>query len=139
MNDLEVDDIFVSGEEGLDSEFDKLKSWWKNILDKSFKKVSNSKRIKSGVCEEVKELMTRERWIKENILTNPDRGRMIFQVRSQINQKIAENSALAMEESIRKVTTASNPYAEVYKIRKRMKRSEAVGFPLKTMAPVQRH
>ena len=47
------------------------------------------------------------------------------------SSNITDITDLAMEESIRKVTTASNPYAEVFKIRKRMKRSEAVGFPLK--------
>ena len=87
--------------ESLDIEFEKLKSVWKKLMDSSFKKVSRSKKVAPGICEEVKELLEKERWIKVNVLSNPERGRMIFQVRKQINEKIAINRSAKMEESVK--------------------------------------
>lgn len=130
-NDECLESIFVDGTGGLDVEFDKLKNWWRKTMDNSFKKVSKGKNVVSGICEEVKELIAQERWIKKNVLTNPERGRMIFQVRQKIKEMVSRNRSWEMEESVKKVLGSSNPYSEVFKIRKNMKKKESIAFPLK--------
>ena len=129
--DMELSDIFGDGLGGLDVEFDKFQAWWKNVLHCSFNKVSRNKKVQPGICSEVKELIRQERWIKENVMTNPERGRMIFQVRQQIKTKIQENTTLELEDSVKKLLTSSNPSSEVFKIRKKMKQKQVVGFPLR--------
>ena len=128
---MELPNIFGGGLEGLDVEWDKFLVWWKNIMHCSFNKVSRNKKIQPGICSEVKELLRQERWIKVNVLTNPDRGRMIFQVRQQIKDKMLENTTLDLEDSVKKLLTSSNPPSEVFKIRKKMKQKQVIGFPLR--------
>lgn len=129
--DMCLETIFAEGTNGLDEEFDKLKKWWKNLMERSFKKVSKGRNVVPGVCEEVKVLLEQERWIKMNVLTNPDRGRMIYMVRRQINAKISCNRSLDMEESVRKLLVSPTPHSDVFKIRKNLKKKEVVAFPLK--------
>ena len=120
-NDESLESIFEEGTEGLDVEFGKLTEWWKNLMNCSFQKVSRGKKVKAGICEDVKVLLEQERWIKLNVPTNPERGRMIHQVRKQINEKISINKSREMEESVKKMLVSSNPYTEVFKIRKNLK------------------
>ena len=131
VNDVEMDSIFRDGMDGLDAEFTKFNNWWGVLMDNSFKKVSRGSKVKPGICEKVKELLQKERWIKQNILDNPERGKMIYNVRKEIREKIEANNALELVETIKKVSGSRNPHAEVFKIRKRLKKVETVGFPLK--------
>ena len=44
---------------------------------------------------------------------------------------ISQNRSREMEDSVKKVLVSSNPYSEVFKIRKNLKKKETVAFPLR--------
>ncbi len=130
-NSNEVDTFFNGPNVNVDDEFKNVMSWWNKCVDQSFPKISRNKQLKTGVCDEVKELMRKERWIKQNIITNPDRGRMIHEVRTEISAKIAANRTCEMESMLSKVMDSRNPHTEVFKVRRRIKKAENIAFPLK--------
>ena len=74
--------------------------WWEGLRVSSFQKVSRNKNLKFGICEEVKELMDKERWVKEHVLENPERGRQLAEIRKSITTRICLNQAKEMEELV---------------------------------------
>ena len=87
--------------------------------------------LKSGVSESVREMMREERWIRENILVNPERGRQIADVQKRIAKEIELNRKREIFKKINEIQSSRNPQSEVFKIRRERKKVEKIGFPLK--------
>ena len=126
-----ADNFFQRSMVDVDDEYNRFQVWWDSCLESSFPRVSTNKRLKMGICDEVKELMEKERWIKKNVTSNPDRGRMISEIRQEIATKISANRKIELESMLSKVICSRNPHAEVFKVRRNMLKSENLGFPLK--------
>ena len=75
--------------------------------------------------------MREERWIRDNVHTNPERGRMIAEVVKNIRNEIGKNRAGEILGKVAAIKESKNPQSEVFKIRRERKRIEKVGFPLK--------
>ena len=75
--------------------------------------------------------MRQERWVRENVLTNPERGRRIAEIRKEIRMKIEKNRAEEVLAKVSVIKDAKNPQGEIFKIRRGRKKVEKTGFPLK--------
>ena len=115
----------------INNEFSKLNMLWQSSMNRSFKKIVPKRNSKSGITKHVRELMRKEKWVRENVLQNPERGRQISEITNEIRHHIERNRAEKVKDAINLIKGAKNPSAEIFKIRKKRKRVENVGFPLK--------
>ena len=114
----------------VDIEFDVMQEFWTEAITSSFKKITPRNKTYPGVTESVRELMREERWLRENILMNPERGRKIAEVTKLIREEIERNRADEVLAKVSVITEAKNPQGEIFKIRRARKTVEKVGFPL---------
>ena len=126
----EINSLF-NGNDDLNCEFEKLMRIWDDGIDMSFKKIVPKKRIKANITTEVRALMRQEKWIRENVLVNPERGRAIARVKKDIKLQIDKERTRKMAEKIKLIRSSKNPQGEIFKIRRDARSSIKIGFPLK--------
>ena len=112
------------------SEFNIMQEFWNDAITTSFKKISPRKKSKPGVDKYVRELMNEEKWIRQNVHSNPERGRKISEIRKKISFEIEKNRADEILQKVAGIRDSKNPQGEVFKIRRSRKKIEKVGFPL---------
>lgn len=120
-----------SPERDVQYEFEVMSELWDEAIKSSFKRITPKKTSSRGINPHVRELMKEERWVRMSVVENPDRGRMIAEIRSKIRTEIGKNRAEAMWEKVSMIKDAKNPQGEVFKIRRQRNKVEKVGFPLK--------
>ena len=132
MENLDLESYLVQSEnEDLQKELDVIDEVWSDAIRASFKKVTPKRKHKPGISGSVRELMREERWIRENIAENPERGRQIAEVRKRISEEIELNRKHDIFQKVNGIQSSKNPQGEIFKIRRERKRAEKVGFPLK--------
>ena len=104
---------------------------WSDAIRASFTKITPKRKVISGVNDVVRLLFKEEKWIRENVVDNPERGRRIAEVRKEISKEIEANRRYDIFEKVKQITTAKNPQGEIFKIRRQRKTVEKIGFPLK--------
>ena len=115
----------------LTDEYNHLRISIDSMINKSFKKRSPNNKKVCGIAENIKELMKYERWIKINIKSNPERGRLLYEVQKEITEKINLNLRTEMSKKVNSLIEAKNPQSEVFKIRRNYSKREKIGFPLR--------
>ena len=75
----------------LEFEFKVMQEFWNEAISSSFKKIIPRSKIYPGVTESVRVLMREEKWIRDNVLINPERGRRIAAIRKMIREEIEKN------------------------------------------------
>ena len=115
----------------LQMELDVINELWSDAINHSFKKITPKRKCKSGISLEVRELMREERWVRVNVLENPDRGRRIADIRKRITQETEKQRNLDVVEKMKAIQEAKSPQAEIYKIRRERNQVQKIGFPLK--------
>ena len=132
---IENSDIMslFNGVGGVDvnSGYKELMRIWDEGIDKSFKKIMPKKNKKPNITAEVRSLMQQEKWIRANVIENPQRGRDIANITKAIRLQIDSERSKKMGNKIQKIRESKNPQGEIFKIRREAKSSERVGFPLK--------
>ena len=126
----ELDMFYSDPNVGLSSEFQKLEDLWNCAIDNSFEKISQKKNRKCGIDSDVRLLMKEERRIRDTYLNNPERGRLIFENRKRIHEKIAFNRGQVISKKIEDLKNSKNPQREVFKIRREKQNRDNLGFPL---------
>ena len=111
-------------------EFKAMQEFWSGAVSSSFKKITPRSKNYPGITESVRVLMREERWVRDNVLMNPERGRKIAAVRKKIRVEIERNRADEVLSKVATITEAKNPQGEIFKIRRSRKMAEKVGFPL---------
>ena len=104
--------------------------FWNEAIKSSFKKIRPKRKSKHGINGCVRDLMREEKWIRDNIMVNPERGRRIAETRRKIREEIGRNRADEILTKVSEIREAKNPQGEIYKIRRSRKKVEKVGFPL---------
>ena len=85
----------------------------------------------SGMDDEIKELMKEERMVKSEWKDGKEKETKLENIRLKISKNIAENIEMEMEKKVEQITTARYLQAEIFKIRRNMKKIENMDFPLK--------
>ena len=111
-------------------EFETMQEFWNEAINVSFKKITPKRKTQPGVNAVVRDLMREEKWIRDNIMVNPERGRRIAETRRKIREEIGRNRADEILTKVSEIREAKNPQGEIYKIRRSRKKVEKVGFPL---------
>ena len=104
---------------------------WNEAMSKSFHVVKPSKSIRKGVDDEMKKLLDQEKWIRKNVVHNPERGRQIAEIQKQISAKVASNNKAEIEKKVNNVLQSDNPHSKVFKVRRNWKANVNIDFPLK--------
>ena len=131
IDESKIDDYIKTPRMDVEYEFDVLNELWSDTMKTSFKSIIPKAKKRSGISTTVKELLNEERWIRANIMVNPERGRRIAEIKKKIRNEIAQNRAEDMLGKISTISQAQNPPKEVFKIRREKKRTSKIGFPLK--------
>ena len=76
-------------------------------------------------------LLQEEKWIRAHVVNNPERGRRIAEVQKAIGKKIASNNALVVEAKVNDIIKSYRPQSKVFNIRRNLKKSINLDFPLK--------
>ena len=132
IDNAELDDIFINAE-NMDDDYGKLTKVWNETLKRSFKTVKRSKNRTVGVDSEIKELMLKEREVKGEWKVGVEKQEKLDQIREEISKKISVNLEKSTKEKIDNIAKSKCPQAEVFKIRKSIRKSESMDFPLKDM------
>ena len=123
--------VKYSTNSNLQKELDVINELWSDAINQSFEKITPKRKCKSGITEEVRDLMREERWVRKNVLENPERGRRIAGIRKKINVQIEENRNKDVVERMNKIQGAKCPQSEIFKIRRERNAVQKIGFPLK--------
>ena len=129
--DMSFDRLFVDSDCDLNKEVQLFMEKWNENIAKSFQKVRPSKNRRPGVTLEVKELLRKEKWVRENVNDPVRKGREISEIQGQISQKIAENLATEMEAKVKDIIESENPQSKVFSVRRNTKKCSMLDFPLK--------
>ena len=130
-NDEVIPHLFCDPLSDINLEVEKLLCRWDSALKSSFHVVKPNKSTLRGVNPEIKLLLDEERWIRENVQVNPERGKRIAEVQMKIAAKIAENMAEEMEHKVNKVIKSDRPQSKVFSVRRKFKQTTNIDFPLK--------
>ena len=125
------DDLFNDIETDINLEVETLFKRWQFAMEQSFHVVKPSKTMVKGVDAELKELLDKEKWIRENIKENPERGRQIAIIQKEISAKIAANIEIEVESKVNGILHSSNPHSKVFAVRKKQKSNTNIDFPLR--------
>ena len=128
--DVSLDNLFTDNHD-VDADLCLFMSKWESLLDKSFEEVKPSKSRIPGVDPEVKELLKRETWIRNNVTDSVEKGRSISEIQKIIAQKIAENLTEKVEAQVKDIVKSDNPHSKVFQVRRRTKKNSNLDFPLK--------
>ena len=112
-------------------ELDMINELWSDAINKSFDTIAPKRKAKQGITKRVREMIREERWIRENIVENPERGRRIAEVRKNIANEIEMNRKREIFCKVNELQCSKNPQSEIFKIRREKKKAVKIGFPLK--------
>ena len=127
----ELGSLFSDPNVDLSDEYVKMEELWNNGINNSFKKISYRKNRKCGIDSQVRQMMKEERRIRDTVLNNPERGRLIFNIRQKIHERIAINRGHTINKKVKDLNTSKNPQRDVFKIRRDRQIKDNLGFPLK--------
>ena len=128
---VSFNELFTDMEVDINNEIEIFMKEWTCAMDKSFHVVKPTKTIRKGVDSELKALLDEEKWVRQNITENPERGRRIAAVQRNIALKVAENIESEMESKVQKILQSQNPHSKVFQVRKERKSNINLDFPLK--------
>ena len=132
MENLDLESYLMNSKnDDLQKELDVINEIWSDAIKASFETITPRRKQKPGITGSVRELMRQERWIRENVAENPERGRQIADVRKRIAEEIEMNRKQEIFQRVCDIKNSKNPQGEIFKIRRERKRAEKVGFPLK--------
>ena len=131
QSDVVIDNLFRDQTADVNGEVEKLFCRWNCAMKRSFHTVKPNKMTLRGVDDEIKLLLREERWIRENIVTNPERGRRIAETQKLIAEKIAENMSCEVEQKVNQIIQSDRPQSKVFNVRRKMKQTTNLDFPLK--------
>ena len=80
---------------------------------------------------ETKKLLQEERSVKKEWREGKEKDIKLEDIRSEISRNIAANIEQEMEEKLQKISDAKYPQAEIFKVRKNIKKSQNLDFPLR--------
>ena len=131
--DVVLDNLFRDQPDSVDvnAQVQCMFARWEMAMVKSFRIVTPSKRTRKGVDAEMKILLDREKWIRENILENPERGQKIADIQMLISEKIAEKLQCETEEKVNKIIQSERPQSKVFSVRRNTRKITNIDFPLK--------
>ena len=75
--DVVLDKLFREQSVDLNEDVEKLLERWDLAMKKSFSVVKCNRSTKRGIDDELKCLLDKEKWIRKNVLENPERGRLL--------------------------------------------------------------
>ncbi len=130
IQNTRFDDLFEQNHD-IDNDFQCLMKRWNVAFNQSFDLIKPSNKRIKGVDQEVKLLLARERSIKSSTKEADVKEKELKEIQNKISTMIAKNLSNEMQEKIHKLSEASCPHAEVFKIRRNNKRSVNLDFPLK--------
>ena len=132
MEETDIDSyVKRSSNNNLQKELDVINELWSDAVNQSFQRITPRRKCKSGISEEVRDLMKEERWVRENVMENPERGRRIALIRKEINVHIEENRNKDVVDRMKMIEGAKCPQSEIFKIRRERNAVQKIGFPLK--------
>ena len=126
-----IDELFIKENSDIDAKFSTLMVIWNDAMKEAFRKIKPKRRPTCGIDKTVRDLMKEEKWIRLNVLENPERGRQIAEVTKKIRVQIERNRGIKIETAVGDIQKSKNPQQEIFKIRKMKKQVENIGFPLK--------
>ena len=126
-----LSNLFADSDTDISTEFQKMTDTWDTIIRESFDEIKPKKNRKPGIDKTVRDLMKEEKHIRETVKLNPERGRLIFQVRKKIHDAIARNRAQDIKRKINELKESKNPHVEIFRIRRERQVKNDLGFPLK--------
>ena len=131
--DVVLDNLFRDQPDSVDvnAQVQCMFARWEMAMVKSFRAVTPSKRTRKGVDAEMKILLDREKWIRENILENPERGQKIADIQMLISEKIAEKLQCETEGKVNKIIQSERPQSKVFSVRRNTRKITNIDFPLK--------
>ena len=142
QDDAVLDDLFTDANADLNYEVNKFLATWNKLLEKSFHVIKPSKTMRRRVDEDLKKLLDEEKWVRKNVIENPERGRRIAEIQKSICEKVAENVSKEMEEKVNNILQSENPLSKVFGVRRNERKTDNLDFPLKDengVVQVSRH
>ena len=131
QDDAVLDDLFTDANADLNYEVNKCLATWTKLLEKSFHVIKPSKTMRRRVDEDLKKLLNEEKWVRKNVIENPERGRRIAEIQKSICEKVAENVSKEMEEKVNNILQSENPLSKVFGVRRNERKTDNLDFPLK--------
>ena len=135
-HDQVIDSLFSSPFCNIDTDLDEFILHWDHLIEKSFTPVKPSKNRRPGVDPEVKGLLKEEMHIRNTVKDNVERGRKLAEIQKVISSKIAQNLTEEMQEKVQEIIESKQPQTKVFGIRRNMKKTSNIDFPLKDSAGV---
>ena len=127
----DISNIYMNRCTDLSIEFERLETMWDDVMKEAFDEIMPRKKKISGIDTNVRVLMREERRIRETVLENPERGRLIFEIRKKIHEAISCNRAKNIILKIEELQNSKNPQREIFRIRRERQARENLAFPLK--------
>ena len=115
IEEANITDLFADSNCDLNIEFSRMMQIWKDSMDCAFHKITPKRNQKSGITKEVRELIKKEKWIRDNVLQNPERGRQIAEITSLITAEIERSRAIKIEAAVESIENSKNPQSEIFK------------------------
>ena len=131
------DGLFTDLSTDIDDDLNIFISKWMAAMDRSFHVVKPSKSIRKGVDAELKQLLDKEKWIRKNVQLNPERGKQIAEIQKQISAKVQSINAAEIERKVNEIVQSDSPHSKVFRVRRNLKSSKNLDFPLKDEYGVQ--
>ena len=97
----------------INADVETLMCRWDSAMKRSFHPVKPSKKTLKGVNEEIKLLLMEEKWIRDNITENPERGMKIAKTQKLIAMRIADNITDEIENKVNTIIQADRPQSIV--------------------------
>ena len=135
-HDPVINTFFSNAACDINKDLDNFIVHWNNLIDRSFDSVKPSKNRRPGVDPEVKTLLKEEMFIRNNVKENVERGKKLAEIQKRISEKIAENVSMEMEGKVKAVIESKQPQTKVFSVRRDMKKTHNMDFPLKDSSGV---
>ncbi len=130
--EADVEGLIKNGNaSNVSDEYSRFSKLWDEGIKVSFKKVYPKEPTVKGITQDMRDMMKEERWIRENVKENPERGRRIAEIKRKLKHAVECSRSEKVMDKINKIQSSKNPASEIFKIRRERSRSENVGFPLK--------
>jgi hypothetical protein len=86
--DVLFSNLFTDLNTDINQDIELFMKEWNTVMEKSFHEVKPRKSMRRRVDNETKKLLDEEKWIRNNIHENPERGRRIAEVQRKISERI---------------------------------------------------
>ena len=128
--DSSFDELF-SKHGDVNIELDRFMLKWNNVMKKSFQVVKPSRNTRKGVDPDVKALLKEEKRIRNTVQDKAEKGRRLAVLQREIGEKISANVSAEIESKVQGIIKSDKPQSKVFGVRRNMKKSLNIGFPLK--------